>query len=260
MFDLILIFVIGSVVGSFLNVCIYRIPINESITFPPSHCTGCKTKLKSVDLIPVLSYLMYRGKCKYCGEKISPQYPLVEILNGLIYIFIFIKLGYSLNFIFHCTLGSLLIVIGVIDYKHTIIPNGLIIFGFTAGFIYRFILPLFLKTQILWLDSILGLLIGGGFFLLVAIIFSGGMGGGDIKLMGMLGFFLGAKKIIMVIFLSFFIGALFALPLLILKKKGRKEMIPFGPFIALSALITMLYYHELLDLYLKITYISLSLK
>lgn len=258
MTDLILIFILGSVIGSFLNVCIYRIPVNKSIFFPPSHCTNCKTKLKPVDLIPVLSYLIYKGKCKYCGEKISPQYPLIEILNGLIYILIFIKFEYSLNFIFHCILGSLLIIIGVIDYKHTIIPNGLIIFGLSTGLIYRFVLPLFLRTEVLWLDSIFGLLIGGGFFLLVAIVSKGNMGGGDIKLLGMLGFFLGVKKTMMIIFLSFFIGALFTLPLLILKKKGRKEMIPFGPFIALSAFITMLYYHELLDLYLRITYKSLS--
>ena len=257
MLDLIFIFIIGLLIGSFLNVCIYRIPVEQSITFPPSHCTNCKTKLRPVDLIPVLSYLRYKGKCRYCGEKISLQYPIIEILNGLIYILIFINFGYSANFVFYSILSSLLVVIGVIDYKHTIIPNGSIIFGLIAGLIYRLILPLVLELEIPWIDSILGLLIGGGFFLLIAIIFNGGMGGGDIKLMGMLGFFLGLNKIIMVTFLSFIIGAVFTLPLLALKKKSRKDMIPFGPFIALSALITMLYYHELLNLYFKITQISL---
>ena len=257
MLDLIFVFILGLLIGSFLNVCIYRIPVNQSITFPSSHCTNCGTRLKPMDLIPVLSYLHYKGKCRYCGEKISSQYPLVEILNGLIYILIFIILGYSLNFIFYCILSSLLIVIGIIDYKHTIIPNGLVIFGLITGLVYRFILPLFLKTEILWFDSIFGLLIGGGFFLLVAIVSKGNMGGGDIKLMGMLGLFLGIKKIIMATFLSFIIGAIFTFPLLLLKKKGKKDMVPFGPFIALSALITMLYYHELLDLYFKIMQISL---
>ncbi len=257
MLDLIFVFIPGLLIGSFLNVCIYRIPANQSITLPPSHCTNCETKLKPMDLIPVLSYLRYKGKCRYCGEKISPQYPFVEILNGLVYILIFIIFGYSLNFIFYCILSSLLIVIGVIDYKHTIIPNGLVIFGLITGLVYRFILPLSLGLKVFWVDSILGLLIGGGFFLLVAIVSKGNMGGGDIKLMGMLGFFLGAKKIIMITFLSFIIGAIFTLPLLLLKKKGKKDMVPFGPFIALSALITMLYYHELLDLYFKITYISI---
>ena len=257
MLDLIFIFIIGLLIGSFLNVCIYRIPVEQSITFPPSHCTNCKTKLRPVDLIPVLSYLRYKGKCRYCGEKISLQYPIIEILNGLIYILIFINFGYSASFVFYSILSSLLVIIGVIDYKHTIIPNGSIIFGLIAGLIYRLILPLVLELEIPWIDSILGLLIGGGFFLLIAIIFNGGMGGGDIKLMGMLGFFLGLNKIIMVTFLSFIIGAVFTLPLLALKKKSRKDMIPFGPFIALSALITMLYYHELLNLYFKITQISL---
>ena len=253
MFDLILIFILGLLIGSFLNVCIYRIPIEQSITFPPSHCTNCETKLKPVDLIPVLSYLRYKGKCRYCGEKISPQYPFVEILNGLIYILIFIIFGYSLDFIFYCILSSLLIVIGVVDYKHAIIPNGLVIFGLITGLVYRFILPLSLGLEIQWVDSILGLLIGGGFFLLVAVVSRGNMGGGDIKLVGMLGFFLGLKKIIMVTFLSFIIGALFTVPLLAFKKKTKKDMIPFGPFIALSALITILYYHELLDLYFRST-------
>lgn len=150
-----------------------------------------------------------------------------------------------------------MIVISVIDYKHTIIPDGLVIFGLITGLIYRFVLPLSLGTKILWIDSILGLLIGGVFFLLVAVVSEGNMGGGDIKLMGMLGFFLGLGKIIMVIFLSFLIGALFTVPLLILKKKSRKDMIPFGPFIVFSAFITMFYYYELLNLYLKIIRISL---
>ncbi len=256
MLNLILIFILGSIVGSFLNVCIYRIPFNQSITFPPSHCTNCKTRLKPVDLIPVLSYLFYRGKCKYCGEKISLQYPFIEILNGLIYILIFVAFGYSLDFIFYSILSSLLIVISVIDYKHTIIPDGLIIFGLIIGLIYRLILPLFLRLKISLTGSILGLLVGGGFFLLIAIVFSGGMGGGDIKLMSMLGLFLGVEKIIMVTFLSFFIGAIFILPLLLSKKKSRKDMIPFGPFIALSALVTMLYYYDILNLYLGILLIS----
>lgn len=247
-----LIFILGLLIGSFLNVCIYRIPINQSISFPPSHCTDCKTRLKPLDLIPLLSYLFYKGKCRYCGDKISPQYPFIEILNGLIYILIFIRFGYSLNLIFYCVLSSLLIVISAIDYKYTIIPDGLVLFGIVVGFTYRYILPLLLGEQVLWLDSILGLLVGGGFFLLIAILSKGGMGGGDIKLMGMLGFFLGIKKIIMVTFLSFFTGALFTLPLLVFKKKSRKEMIPFGPFIAIGALITMLYYYELLNLYLGI--------
>ena len=256
MLDLIFVFIIGLLIGSFLNVCIYRIPVEQSITFPPSHCTNCKTKLRPVDLIPILSYLMYKGKCRYCGEKISPQYPFIEALNGLIYILIFINFGNSVDFIFYSILSSLLIVIGVIDYKHSIIPDGLILPGLATGVIYRFVIPLFLRSEILWLDNVSGLLIGGGFFLLIAIVSGGGMGGGDIKLMGMLGLFLGLKKIVMIALLSFLIGALFSLPLLLFKKKSRKDMIPFGPFIALSALITALYYHELLNLYLKVGGIS----
>lgn len=158
--DLIFIFIMGLLVGSFLNVCIYRIPVAQSITYPPSHCTNCKTRLKPIDLIPIFSYLFCKGKCKYCEDKISPQYPFIEILNGFIYILIFIIFGYSLNFMFYCIFSSLLLVIGVIDYKHTVIPDGLIIFGLITNLIYRLLLSLFLKSKILWSDSVLGLLIG----------------------------------------------------------------------------------------------------
>ncbi len=249
--NLILIFILALLVGSFLNVCIYRIPINKSIAFPPSHCTNCKTKLRPKDLIPVLSYLFYKGKCKYCGEKISLQYPFIELLNGIIYILVFISFGYSIDSLFNFILGSLLIVISGIDYKYKIIPNGIVLFGLLISIGYRFIFPLALGLEVSFFNSILGFLIGGGFFLLIAIVSNGGMGGGDIKLMGMLGLYLGIQKIIMVTLLSFFIGAFFSIPLLLLKKKSRKETIPFGPFIGISVLITMLYYNPILEVYLK---------
>lgn len=247
-----LIFILGVIIGSILNVYIHRIPANQSAALSPSYCTNCKTRLKSVNLIPILSHLFCKGRCKYCDKQIPLQYPFIEILNGFIYLLIFTAFGCSINFIFVSVLSSLLIVISVIDYRYTIIPNRLVMFGLITGLIYRFILPSFLGFDSLWSDGVLGLLIGGGFFLLVSIIFNNGMGGGDIKLMGMLGFFIGTNKIIMVIFLSFFIGTLFALPLLLFKKKSRKETIPFGPFIAVSTLITMLYYYEILNLYLEI--------
>ena len=116
-----IIFTLGLLIGSFLNVCIYRIPKKESIAFPPSHCTSCETKLRVLDLIPILSYIIAKGKCKYCGDKISPQYPLVELLNGILYLLLYLKYDYSLNFIFYSILVSTLLVISFIDYKHKII-------------------------------------------------------------------------------------------------------------------------------------------
>lgn len=242
------IFLMGLIIGSFLNVCIYRIPKGDSIIYPSSHCMNCNTTLKPWDLIPFLSYFFYRGKCRYCGTKISIQYPFIELLNGLIYLFLYYKFGYSLRFIQYGILSSLLIVISMIDLKYQIIPNRLIILGFISSFLFQ--LPLFIKDISLLVKSITGLLLGGGIFLLISIITKGAMGGGDIKLMGVLGFWLGWKWILFVMFLSFFLGAIISILLLLLKIKGRKDMIPFGPFIGIATLMTVFYGNDIIYYYL----------
>lgn len=251
MLNLILVFVLGSVVGSFLNVCIYRIPQKQSIVFPPSHCPDCNTKLKPADLIPVLSYLFYKGKCRYCGETISIQYPFIELLTGIVYLLLFIKFGYSVDFIFFVVLCTLLIIISGIDYEHKIIPDGIALGILVIAIIYKSITYFYLRLPVDWIGSLIGLLIGGGFLLLVALVSRGGMGGGDIKLMGVLGFWLGWKLTIVAMLISFITGALLSALLLLFKIKGRKDVIPFGPFIALAAFITILKGNKLLYWYLK---------
>ncbi len=275
-----LIFIIGLLIGSFLNVCIYRIPLKQSIVSPPSHCTDCNTKLKPVDLIPVLSYLFYKGKCRYCKAKISVQYPIIELLTGVMYLLLFIKFNFSVDFIFFGILCSLLIIISGIDYEHQIIPNGIVLSILIIAIIYKLIMYFYLGLPVHWTGSIVGLLIGGGFLLLVAIIYSGftslaakvpdddtglaatasnddtgnesgGMGGGDIKLMGVLGFWLGWRLMIVTMLISFILGAVISTILLISKVKSRKDAIPFGPFIALAALITILKGNELFYWYSK---------
>lgn len=251
MLNLILVFVLGSVVGSFLNVCIYRIPQKQSIVFPPSHCPDCNTKLKPADLIPVLSYLFYKGKCRYCGETISIQYPFIELLTGIVYLLLFIKFGYSIDFIFFVVLCTLLIIISGIDYEHKIIPDGIVLGILVIAIIYKSITYFYLRLSVDWIGSLIGLLIGGGFLLLVALVSKGGMGGGDIKLMGVLGFWLGWKLTIVTMLVSFITGAFLSALLLLFKIKDRKDAIPFGPFIALAAFITILKGNELLHWYLK---------
>ncbi|RKD27898.1 type 4 prepilin peptidase 1 Aspartic peptidase. MEROPS family A24A [Caminicella sporogenes DSM 14501] len=240
------IIVFGILIGSFLNVCIFRIPQNESIVYPPSHCTVCGTKLNILDLIPVFSYLFLKGRCRYCGEKISPQYPIVELLNAVLYLLLYYEYSFGFLFIKYAIFSSLLIVIFFIDLKFQIIPDRLVVLGLAVSIIFNLY-----KLKIYFFDGLLGLIIGGGLFLIIAVATNGAMGGGDIKLMGILGFALGWKNILLITFISFVIGAVFSIFLLILKVKSRKDFIPFGPFIATASFITMLYGSQIIHWYIS---------
>lgn len=243
-------FILGMVIGSFLNVCIYRIPRNESIVYPPSHCTYCGTPLKWYDLIPLLSYFSLRGKCRYCGGAISPQYPFIELLNGIIYLLLFYYFGLHLNFVFYSIILSILIVISMIDCHTQIIPDGMVLSILILTIIYKVIILYIYKAPINILDSIFGLLTGFLLFFLIAIVSKGNMGGGDIKLISVLGFILGLKKTLLHIFLSFIIGAIYSIYLLLRGKKGRKDAIPFGPFINIAFLIAILFGNNIINWYI----------
>ncbi|OPJ56333.1 prepilin peptidase [Alkalithermobacter paradoxus] len=242
-----LVFIFGSLIGSFLNVCIYRIPKGESIAYPPSSCTDCNNKLKLLDLIPIVSYILLKGRCRYCKSKISIKYPLIEFMNGIIYLMLFIRFGLSILTIKYFIISSILVVVTFIDYKYQIIPDGLIIFGLISIFIMH-ILDNF---HIGFINSILGMLIGGGSFLTIALITKGAMGGGDVKLMALLGFALGPWNILLNIFLSFIIGAIICLILLVFGIKTRKDYIAFGPFIAIACFITICYGNEIISWYIN---------
>ncbi|HYE11625.1 MAG TPA: prepilin peptidase [Patescibacteria group bacterium] len=243
----IFIFIFGLLIGSFLNVCIYRIPRKESIAFPPSHCTNCNTQLKPVDLIPVLSFVAYRGKCKYCKAKISLQYPIIELSNGLITFFLYQKFGLTVEMGMYAILSSILVVITMIDFFTQEIPDELNLFALIIGIIFLGIMLRFSNV----VNSSLGLLIGGGLFLLIAVVSGGAMGGGDIKLMGVLGLWFGWKLILILSIISFIIGAIASLLLMALKIKGMKDYIPFGPFISISAMIIIFFGSDLLSWYLS---------
>ena len=237
---IVIIFVFSIFVGSFLNVCIYRIPREESIVFPGSHCTECNTQLKPWELVPVFSWIWLRGKCRTCSVRISARYPAVELLTGVLVALVYSVFGLTINFAFIALLTLLLIVMTFIDLDHQIIPDGLTMILAAAGMIYL-AYGRITGTGLTIGQAALGILIGGGFFLVIAVVSNGGMGGGDIKLMAALGLWFGWRGILMVMFLSFIIGGIVSVGLLIARKAGRKQMVPFGPFIAVGAYVTALY-------------------
>ena len=245
------VFMIGLVIGSFSNVCIYRLPRNESVIFPASHCPSCNQSIKWYDNIPLLSYLILKGKCRFCQNKISSQYPLVEFLTGYIYLVLFLLYGLQLKTFVYMLFCSALIIITFIDLKEQIIPDVISLPFIAFGFLFSF----FLK-DISPIDSLLGILSGGGSLLLVAVAGSylfkkEAMGGGDIKLAAMVGAFLGWQLTLLALFLGFFFGAISGVIILIKnKEKGEQsDAVPFGPFIALGTVIALFFGQAILKWY-----------
>lgn len=232
----ILIAVLGCIIGSFLNVCIYRLPQKQSIVTPSSHCMACNIRLKLRDLIPVISYASLRGRCRYCGAIFSMRYTLIELLTAMVFLWCFEVIGYSADLIKSLSLAAFLIVITFIDYDHQLILDKVLFWlsgvGVAINLWTGYVSPL---------DMIIGSLTGGGLLLLIAIASRGGMGGGDIKFAAALGLWMGWKLTLLTLFLSFIFGGIGGLAVLLTKLKGRKDYIPFGPFIAFGAFLSMLY-------------------
>lgn len=245
-------FLFGAIVGSFLNVCIFRLPQEQSIVSPPSHCPSCNYRIRWYDNIPLLSYLMLRGRCRGCGIKISLQYPLVELLNALLTLALFLRFGPTLAFAVLVLFCSSLVVITFIDIEHQIIPDEISLPGIIIGFVCSF----FLHGHS-WLNSLLGILLGGGSLLLVAYGYQWltgkeGMGGGDIKLLAMMGAFLGWKSILFIVFASSLVGSVIGITMMLVQKKDSKLAIPFGPYLALGAVLYIFYGRQLIHWYLSL--------
>jgi len=241
-----LITVLGLVIGSFLNVCIYRIPVEESIAFPPSHCGKCKNNLSPIDLVPVFSYIFLRGKCRYCNEKISIRYPLIESLNCILYLIVYLKFGLTLIALKYCILVSILIVIGMIDYDTQFVFTSTTILGGIIAVIFIVIQAIVYKSGTV--DLILGGAIGFG-IIGVIVFLTKGMGEGDIEIATVCGLFLGVKGILLGLFLAIILGGIVGIIILALKLKKAKEKIAFGPCIAIGSLISMLCGAEILKTY-----------
>jgi len=238
-------FIFGAVFGSFLNVCIYRIPLKMSIVSPASRCPTCGKAIHFYNNVPILSYVALRGRCASCGTSISFIYPFVEALTGLFALSLFAKFGLSEELFVYFAFVSALIVITFIDLEHQIIPDTISIPGIIIGFALSFFVP-----SMKALDSLIGIILGGGALFAVAEAyyrFAGkeGMGGGDIKLLGMIGAFLGWKGVIVTLLVGSVSGAIIGSVFMYLTRKGSKHPIPFGPFLAAGAII-YLYFGEAL--------------
>ncbi len=251
---------IGLLIGSFLNVCIYRIPKGESIVNPPSHCPNCGKRLMPIDLVPVFSFIFLRGKCRHCGVKISPRYTIVELLTSITFVLLFYKYGISVDFIASAYLMSILIAVFFIDLEHMIIPDGLVISGLVGGvllIVYNLFRPVEIYQDRNWWTPLVGMFIGFGVLLLIGILgmliyrTDEAMGGGDIKLFAPLGIFLGWKMILVCFMLSVVSASVVSVILMIARKKDRKSTIPFGPFIVIGTFLTYFYGWDILNWYLS---------
>lgn len=236
----VLVFFVGSCLGSFYNVIIYRLPAGESIVHPRSKCPHCGVSIAAYDNIPILSYLILRGRCRSCGGKISFRYPLVEALTGSMAWFLFTRFGWSLQFGIEFFFVSLLILITFIDLATYLIPDVLSLPGVVLGFALSFV-----SVRVTWLDSLMGILLGGGFFYLVAVVYERvrqkeGLGGGDIKMLGMIGAFIGWPGAVFTVLTASVAGALVGTFLMWKNRKGLGTMLPFGPFLAFGACLYLM--------------------
>ncbi|MBA2940050.1 prepilin peptidase [Paenibacillus sp. CGMCC 1.16610] len=242
------IFIIGLVLGSFFNVVALRVPAKQSVINPPSACPKCGTKLTSRDLIPVISYLFSRGKCRHCQTRVSVLYPIGELATGLLFLWVYVHVGITGESLVALTLVSLLVIITVSDLSYMLIPNKILIVFFPIFIVLRFIFP----GDQAWWSYVLGAVIGGGIIVLIAVLSRGGMGMGDAKLLVVCGAVLGLPHIMVAFVLACMIGSLIGGLLLLLKITKRKQPIPFGPSLALGIMISYGYGSDMIKAYLTL--------
>ena len=247
-------FLYGICVGSFLNVCICRIPIGKSIIFPGSACMACQNPVKFYDNLPILSYILLKGKCRTCKAPFSIRYPLTELLTGLSALFVYYKFGLSLDALLYFIFIAMLIVITFIDIDHQIIPDVISLPGIPIGVLFAALS----RNQEIWgalIESLIGILAGGGSLYLVALTYKtvtgkDGMGGGDIKLLAMIGALIGWKGVLFTIFAGSAIGTLLGIGgMLYSKNMNMKLAIPFGPFLSMGAVIYIFFGPSIINWY-----------
>lgn len=250
----IFVFAFGTIIGSFLNVIIYRLPRDMSVVFPSSHCTKCGHKLRWYENIPIISYILLKGKCNKCKTSISLRYPIVEILTGLFASFAYLKWGISTDFAFNFVFLVLVIVISFIDLDFKIIPDELNLIGFLSGLIYSII-----RTDFSIIDALLGSFVGAGFLFTIAYLylkFRGieGLGMGDVKLLAFFGSYLGWFGSLFVIFVGSVLGVIFGLTLAYLyrTKDKTKFEIPFGPYLSIAGILYLFFGEIIKNWYLGI--------
>ena len=232
-----LIFVLGAIIGSFLNVCIYRLPREKSIVTPRSSCPHCGAPIRFYDNIPLVSYLILRGRCRGCGATFSPRYLMVELLTAMLYVAVYWVTGIGFELFVGLLFVSILIVISFVDLDFRIIPDVLSLGGLLVG-----IGLAFLRTGFSYVDALLGILVGGGVLWAIAFLYEWlrkqeGMGGGDIKLLGMIGAFCGMKGVLFSLIAGSLLGTMVGIPLMLIKHADTKYALPFGPFLSAGAVL-----------------------
>ena len=243
----------GLCVGSFLNVCIYRIPAEKSIVFPGSACPSCAAAIRFYDNIPLFSYLILGGRCRHCQASISLRYPLIELLTGLSALALYAKFGVSMESLVYFIFICVLIVITFIDIDHRIIPDRLTLPGIVVFFCAAFAIP-----SLSWIDSLIGVAVGGGSLFAVAVAYhllthKEGMGGGDIKLLAMIGALVGWKGVFFTIFVSSAVGTLVGLLIMVATRQNLKLAVPFGPFLSIGATAYIFFGPQLMQWYFQLT-------
>ena len=235
----------GLLIGSFLNVVIARVPEGRSLWRPGSACPGCGAAIAWHDNIPILSFLALRGRCRACSVPIPWRYPIVEALTAALFAAAAWRFGPTLDAVTAAALLAGLVAITVVDLEHQIIPDVLSLPGILAG-----VLANLATGRLPWLESIMGILVGGGVFLAIILVSGGGMGGGDMKLGAMLGAFLGWKVVLLSMLVAVVAGGILAVALIATGVRGRKDPIPFGPFLALGGAVGLFWGERVLRWYL----------
>lgn len=251
-------FVFGAVIGSFLNVCIARLPKAESLIWPRSYCPACKTPIPYYDNIPLLSYVSLQGRCRFCRERIAPRYFVVELLTALLSALLWRRFGFGFAFFVHLIFVAALIVISFIDIDLKIVPDVISLPGIALGFLFSILDWLFSLEPSSTIpsppSSLFGILLGGAILLLIAwsyefITGKEGMGGGDVKLLAMIGAFLGWSSVLLTLFFASLSGSIIGIGLMVKEGADGKYRLPFAPFLCLGALFHLLFGKELLSLY-----------
>lgn len=247
--------IMGMIIGSFLNVCIYRIPKKESIIYPSSHCTTCHHPLKAYDLIPIISYVFLGGKCRYCKDPISIRYPIIEIVSGILWGVMGYHFGFSLKVLLAIAMGTILLVLTMIDWDTFTLPTTIIITGTVIGIVLQGMLALEKQDSSTLFLSLAGGLVGYGSFWLIFTLaekafHKEALGFGDVRLLGMIGIYVGVQGVFLTIFFSSFIGMIYGIAKCI--KQKQSNPFPFGPFLSIAAIIVFLYGQEIVNAYYQL--------
>ena len=243
------IFMLGIIFGSFLTVCIHRIPQGKSVVAPRSACPACGNRIAWYDNVPIWSFLWLQGRCRVCQQAIPIRYPVIEMVNGLGYLLVYWRFGWAWSTIIYAGLFSVFLVVTWIDWDHQIIPDVITLPGIIIGLGCA---GVFLPTG--WANSVIGILVGGGVLLILAwvspyVFGKEGMGGGDIKFLAMVGAFLGWKAVLLALMIASVVGACIGIALLWAKVMERGQYIPFGPYLAMGSLVAMLWGQEIWNWY-----------